>query len=183
MREREKIVRPDRRYPNRRQSLPSTPIGPSEGINWRNRRVYCWNLEPTCTEERRRRCSAYFIDHNCWDLWATEYFPPGRRPCCHPDESDCSDCAVAAAKFDGPISVYVSFPSRRGNGGISASSGDSGIGCPHFYIQKNANAEGGDPEGRQSLKCQRRRGVTLHSSYVSEVCNVREYQECVFYGT
>jgi hypothetical protein len=180
---REKIVRPDRRHPNRRQPRPPTPVAPPEGINWRDRRVYCWNLEPTCTEERRRRCSAYFIDHNCWDLWATEYFPPGRRPCCHPDESDCSDCPVAAAKFNDHISVYVSVPPRRANSGTGASNVEVGVHCNHFYVQKNPNTENVDPDARQSFRCQRRRGVILHNSYVAEVCNTHEYQECVFFGT
>jgi hypothetical protein len=177
---REKIVRPDRRHPSRRQPRPLAPAAPVDGINWRDRRVYCWNLEPNCTEERRRRCSAYFVDHNCWDLWATEYFPPGRRPCCHPSEEDCGDCSLTVAKFEGPISLYVAVPSRR-NVGITASAGEPVVRCGHFYTQKSPQTEGTDVEARQPFKCQRRPGVVLHASYVSEVCNTREHQECVFY--
>ncbi len=147
---------------------------------WSERRTHCWNLEPECTEERRKRCAAYFVRRNCWDLWAAEYFPPGRKPCCHPD-LDCSECPVATAKFDGAISVYVEVPPRAHGAGAAAESSRPGTYCPHLFSTRERFGHRGDGESRPVFRCQRRRGISLHGSYVSEMCGTVDYRECPFH--
>ncbi len=175
---RDKIVKPERRRPHRLAALAEAV----EEAAWFDRRVHCWNLEPTCTEERRKRCSAYYVLRNCWDLWAAEYFPPGRKPCCHP-EVDCSECPVTAAKFSGPVPIHVAVPGPASE--TRATSGGSSRAptcCPYLYTQKDPQLEKAGAEARPVFRCQRRAGIMLHSTYISEVCSCPEHRECTFFG-
>ena len=176
-----KVVRPDRRRAERRvDRLPSLDGAP-EVAGREERRVHCWDLEAKCTEERRRRCGAFFVRRNCWDLWAAEYFPPGRKPCCHQD-LDCSECPIAKAKFQGQISIYVSVPARRADdGSVATAKLRTGTVCPYLYSFREEAAGRGDEEVKLAFKCQRRRAVQLHSSYVSDVCATAEYRDCTFF--
>lgn len=175
----EKIIRPDRRYGERRQGRLAALGDAVEKRDWSDRRVYCWNLEPECNEARRRGCAAHFVQRNCWDLWATEYFPPGRKPCCHPD-LDCSDCPVAQAKFGSTVSVYVPVPSSIQQSAADGPHEKSTGFCPSLFRVKGASA-GTDDDSKPAFRCRRRSGIALHHSYVSEVCGSREYRECIFY--
>ncbi|HEX2987556.1 MAG TPA: hypothetical protein VHS06_05235 [Chloroflexota bacterium] len=47
-------------------------------------------------------------------------------------------------------------------------------------VRDNSQAKG-DPEGRPIFRCQRRPGIQLHSSYVSEVCSTPDHHECPFF--
>lgn len=177
---REKVVKPERRQFERRPSRLAALGDALAESPWSDRRVQCWNLEPNCSEERRKKCPAYFVRRNCWDLWAAEYFPPGRRPCCHP-ETDCSVCAVAAAKFKGPISIYVATPSKH-NPEQQRVSEPSASYCQHLYNPRDTSAAlRPGPDLKDGFKCHRRPGVLLHESYVSEVCSCADHLECVFY--
>lgn len=171
---RNRIVKPERRHLERPTSrlaalgevVPESP--------WAERRVQCWNLEPKCTEESRRRCSAYFVRRNCWDLWAAEYFPPGRKPCCHPDR-DCSDCSITAAKFKGDIAIYVETPAKASRDAEPSTSY-----CQHLYSPSQP-ASKMEIDERYDFKCRRRPGILLHETYVSDVCSCLEHRDCVFY--
>lgn len=177
---RDKVIRPERRRPDRRQQRLAALAEVVDESAWLERRVHCWNLEPECTEERRKRCAAHFVRRNCWDLWAAEFFPPGRKPCCHPDQ-DCSDCPLATAKFDGPLSVYVDVPSGATDLVDAVSPGRSPACCAHLYSVRDPQSERGEGNGKLTFKCQRRHGIVLHSSYVSEVCSCAEHRECTFF--
>ncbi len=178
----DKIVRPEHRRTDGRQGrLSSLGDAVSDG-GLAERRVHCWDLDSSCTEERRRRCSAHFVKRNCWDLWAAEYFPPGRKPCCHPD-LDCAQCPVALAKFGAVVSVYVEVPATvAGSRGTPVESNRLPTYCPFLYSSKEGAGPYGEGEGRTAFHCQRRRGVQLHSSYVSEVCGSPSHRECTFYA-
>lgn len=178
----EKVIRPDRRQFERRLDRLASLGGDAGDAGRADRRVHCWDLEPECTEERRKQCAAYFVRRNCWDLWAAEYFPPGRKPCCHPD-LDCSECPVAQAKFRGPVSVYLAVPSRREKDPSVAMSSRPATHCPFLYSEREAAGARGEDETKVVFKCQRRRAVQLHGSYVSEVCSTPEYRECTFFET
>lgn len=173
---RKKIVRPERRQIERRSNRLSALGEAVAESPWSDRRVQCWNLEAGCTEERRKRCSAYFVRRNCWDLWAAEYFPPGRKPCCHP-ELECDGCAVAEAKFEGDISIYVETP-RKSSTGREATPAY----CGHLFNLRDPQWKSRpEIDSKSEFKCRRRPGIVLHESYVSEVCSCREHRECVFY--
>ena len=73
---RKRIVKPERRQMERRPTRLAALGDAVSGPPGSERRVQCWDLEPECTDEWRRRCPAYFVKRNCWDLWAAEYFPP-----------------------------------------------------------------------------------------------------------
>jgi hypothetical protein len=175
----EKIIKPERRQLERRQGRLAALGDAVSESTWVERRVHCWDLETACTEDRRKRCAAHFVRRNCWDLWAAEFFPAGRRPCCHPD-LDCSDCPVALDKFGGPISVYVAVPARDGR--ASGSETSVAIHCGHLYsLKEPATVRGGETEQKLIFRCQRRPGIQLHGSYVSEVCGTAEHRECTFH--
>lgn len=179
---RERIVKPERRRYERRQTrlsaLNEAVSAPSPlDRRYSDRRIQCWNLDTGCTEERRRRCSAYFVKRNCWDLWAAEYFPPGRKPCCHPD-LDCSECALTASKFGISIAIYVDTPQRAQYAyAASAAAEREQSFCPHLYGDSVTRP---DTSTRLDFKCRHRPGVFLHETYVSEVCSCAEYRACVF---
>ncbi len=177
----DKVVKPDRRGAERRLGRLASARASFENSPVDERRTHCWDLDPECSESRRKQCAAYFVRRNCWDLWAAEFFPPGRKPCCH-SSLDCSECAVAGTKFEGPVSIYLSIPARQQpSAAISLSASRSAIHCPHLYTAQEA-VPGRDEEPRQLFKCQRRRAVQLHSSYVSEVCGSPEHRDCAFFG-
>lgn len=177
---REKVVKPERRRLERRPNRLSALGDAVAESPWSDRRVQCWNLEPDCSEERRKRCPAYFVRRNCWDLWAAEYFPPGRRPCCHPD-SDCSECSVSAAKFRGSIQIFVSTPPKRDSKRQDAPEPAVSY-CRHLYNPRDGSAaQRSEIDPRGDFKCRRRPGVLLHESYVSEVCSCLEHLDCIFY--
>lgn len=175
----DKIIRPERR---RVEPRPGRLAALGQAVDeeiWSERRTHCWDLSPDCSEAQRKRCSAYFVRRNCWDLWAAEYFPPGRKPCCHPDQ-DCSECPVAAEKFRGPISIYVEVP-RRAVERRAPDGARPAAYCPHLFRVKEAAGPRGDGEMRHVFKCHRRSGIALHSTYVSEVCGSLDHRECSFY--
>lgn len=176
-----KVIRPDRRRVERRPDRLAS-LGDAVDDGGRGeRRIHCWDLEPECTEERRRQCAAHFVRRSCWDLWAAEYFPPGRKPCCH-SYLDCSDCPVAAAKFRGPVSIYVAIPSPRQGGPTAASAATRpATYCPFLYSVREGMSGRTEEEARLVFKCQRRRAVQLHGTYVSEVCGTPEHRECTFF--
>lgn len=177
----QKIIRPDRRLVPRRQPRLSALAEAVKDSIWADRRTYCWTLDPACTEERRKRCGAHFIERNCWDIWGAEYFPQGRRPCCHPEVVDCSDCSITKAKFNGAMSVYVPIPARAVDSAPHSRGAEALNCCTHLYSQRTNLIEASEDESRQSFRCQRRPGVLLHSSYVSDVCSIPEHRECIFY--
>jgi hypothetical protein len=179
---REKVIRPERRLPAERRASRLSALGDAVTENpWSDRRVQCWTLDPACSDERRKRCPAYFVRRNCWDLWAAEYFPPGRRPCCHPDV-DCSDCPTTAAKFRGPIAIYVATPAKASSGESLDPSASGRSYCCHLYNSKDGRpSQRQDAEFKSDFKCRRRPGILLHESYVSEVCSCLEHLACVFY--
>ncbi len=177
---REKIVRPERRRQERRPNRLSALGEAVAESPWSDRRTQCWNLEPDCSEERRKGCPAYFVRRNCWDLWAAEYFPPGRRPCCHPDV-DCSECSITDIKFKGPISIYVSTPAQR-DPSPKDSPEPAASYCRHLYNPRdNSAVQRLETDPRGDFKCRRRPGILLHETYVSEVCSCLEHLDCVFY--
>lgn len=176
----EKVIRPDRRRFERRLDRLASLGEAVDHASRDERRIHCWDLEAECTEERRKKCAAYFVRRNCWDLWAAEYFPPGRKPCCHSDP-DCSECPVAQAKFRGPVSVYLAIPSRQEGDPSVAVASRPATHCPFLYTVREAVAGRGEDETRAVFKCQRRRAVQLHGSYVSEVCSTPGHRECTFF--
>ncbi len=179
----EKIVKPERRRLDRRQDRLAALGDAVEEGGWGDRRVHCWDLEVECTEERRKRCAAHFVKRNCWDLWAVEYFPPGRKPCCHGDV-DCTECPIASAKFGGTLAVHVPIPARGGGGQGAATPADrSPTYCAYLYSLKESSGARGDDTSRTVFRCQRRPGIQLHSTYVSEVCGSPEHRECTFCDT
>jgi hypothetical protein len=174
---RKRIIKPERRQIERRPSRLAALGDAVSGGPYSDRRIQCWDLEPDCTEEWRRRCPAFFVKRNCWDLWAAEFFPPGRRPCCHPDR-ECDRCAVAASKFGGDISIYVDLPQRAG----SSSKKSANAFCRYLYNSKDGPSSAKvDLEAKGEFKCRRRPGVLLHESYVTDVCSCLEHLDCVFY--
>jgi len=174
-----KIIKPERRQMERRPTRLAALGDAVAGGPWSDRRVQCWDLEHDCTPEWRRRCPAFFVKRNCWDLWAAEFFPPGRRPCCHPDRS-CEECAVAASKFGNEISIYVDLPEKSGSASKSKASVKAY--CQYLYNSRDGlNSTRVDPDTKGEFKCRRRSGVLLHESYVTEVCSCLEHRDCVFY--
>lgn len=108
----EKIIRPERRRLDRR---PGRLAALSEAVSeqkWEEKRTHCWDIEPSCSEERRKRCSAHFVRRNCWDLWAAEYFPPRSQALLprRPGLLRVLDCLLQVRR----IRICVRPPARQG---------------------------------------------------------------------
>lgn len=171
-------------HKDRRLNAPSRPPGSEL-------RVHCWDLAG-CSSEQRDNCYAYFLEQNCWDLWALRSLD--RKYCCI-KEADCRDCRITKLKFSEPsLPVHVPVkasssepPQKRPRGRPPIVLPQT---CRYFVIEGTAAAQ---PHGtdvralirslgrdeRDVCRC-RHRGVHLEWSYVVDVCASRYHAHCVF---
>src|SRR5579883_607020 len=100
-----------------------TPSGPTAadsrtvGARAPLRSRHCWEivrdipgLQFNCEE-----CYAYFVQQDCWTLWALRR--PGFKPCCQ-KKGDCTECAVLVERMrpqnDEQLQIERRRPVRQG---------------------------------------------------------------------
>lgn len=146
---------------------------------------HCWEivrqipgLHFSCEE-----CYAYFVQQDCWTLWALRR--PGFKPCCQ-KKGDCTECAILIERMRPQSDEQIEIERRRPLRPIPASAKRI---CN--YLQLYSGGESVEGEGRNSqitralqvrnadFRC-RLRGVHLDMSYVNDVCVSRHVEECVF---
>jgi len=149
----------------------------------RDRRSYCWDLQ-NCKLSVRKKCRAYLSGRSCWELWGTKA-KAAQKECCLRVEN-CRDCSLARKKFGHTLRFYVPRPAVVPTTRPVARQ----FGCPSLYISDpQANTEVPARPLRELLRqerdifrCRHRPGVHLDSSYVSDVCFSRIYDQCVFFS-
>jgi hypothetical protein len=165
-----------------------TPIStPARGSGERGslRPRHCWEivrqipgLHFNCEE-----CYAYFVQQDCWTLWALRR--PGFKPCCQ-KKGDCAECVILAERMRPREDEQLEIQRRRPLRPIPTSAKRI---CS--YLQLYTGGEVIEGEGRSTavaralqmrnadFRC-RLRGVHLDMGYVNDVCVSRHVEECVF---
>ena len=163
--------------------IPLPVRGPGEHAALRPR--HCWEivrqlpgLHFNCEE-----CYAYFVQQDCWTLWALRR--PGSKPCCQ-KQSDCAACAVLSERMrprDGEqLEITRMWPKRP------APSAAKRI-CAYLQLYSRGEPIEGNSRGpaiaralpvrNADFRC-RRRGVHLDTGYVNDLCVSRHIEECAF---
>jgi len=149
------------------------------------RQRHCWEivrqipgLQFSCEE-----CYAYFVQQDCWTLWALRR--PGFKPCCQ-KKDDCAECAVLTERMrplaTEHIAIERSQPIRPGPSTAKRV-------CSYLQLYNGADEVEGDARSpaiaralqvrNADMRC-RLRGVHLDMGYVNDVCVSRHVDECVF---
>ena len=155
---------------------------PSRGAG---RARHCWEIIRTIpgVQFNCEECYAYFVQQDCWTLWALRR--PGFKPCCQ-KHGDCAECVVLTERLrPGESELIQVEPSRPVRPAPSSSKRVCG------YLQLFQSMEEVDDDHRTSaiaralqvrnadLRC-RLRGVHLDIGYVNDICVSRHVDECVF---
>lgn len=146
---------------------------------------HCWEivrqipgLHYNCEE-----CYAYFVQQDCWTLWALRR--PGFKPCCQ-KKGDCTECAVLVERMRPQANEQLQIERRR-----PMRPGPAGAKRICNYLQLYNGGELVEGEQRQTqvaramqmrnadFRC-RLRGVHLDMGYVTDVCVSRHVEDCVF---
>ncbi len=150
-----------------------------------NRSRHCWEIVRTIPDIQFNceECYAYFVQQDCWTLWALRR--PGFKPCCQ-KKGDCAECVVLNERLRPTETELIQIePSRPFRPAPSSSKRI----CS--YLQLYQGAEEVTSDHRTSsiaralqirnadLRC-RLRGVHLDIGYVNDICVSRHVDECVF---
>lgn len=150
---------------------------------------HCWeiiqspdnDLHGACDE-----CYAYFVQRDCWTLWALR--EAGHKPCCQKQE-DCAKCPVllkqVAPKPEEAAQVRPRLPIKP----AAMTSGRAKQVCRYLdvvdvpvspnsahYLSAISRAV----QARNATFRCRLRGVHLDVGYVGDMCVSRHVQDCVF---
>lgn len=146
---------------------------------------HCWEivrdipgLHFNCEE-----CYAYFVQQDCWTLWALRR--PGFKPCCQ-KQADCTQCAVLVERMRPRVNETLQIERRRP---IRPAPASAKRVCQYLQLYVNGESIEGDQRNAQvsramqmrtaDFRC-RLRGVHLDMGYVNDVCVSRHVEECVF---
>lgn len=146
---------------------------------------HCWEivrqvpgLQFSCEE-----CYAYFVQQDCWTLWALRR--PGFKPCCQ-KKDDCSECVVLTERMRPLANELIQIERARPT--RPAPSSTKRV-CTYLQLfNGNDEVEGENKNTavaralqvrNADLRC-RLRGVHLDMGYVNDVCVSRHVEECVF---
>lgn len=169
------------------EEAPSGPVveNRGQGVRAPLRSRHCWEivrdvpgLHFNCEE-----CYAYFVQQDCWTLWALRR--PGFKPCCQ-KQADCATCAVLVERMRPKANETLQIERRRPFRPAPASAKRV---CGYLQLYVNGeNVEGEQRNAQVSRAMQMRnadfrcrlRGVHLDMGYVNDVCVSRHVEECVF---
>jgi hypothetical protein len=166
-----------------------TPRGEAPGAPARDRAAgrprHCWEivrqipgLQFSCEE-----CYAYFVQQDCWTLWALRR--PGFKPCCQ-KKDDCTECVVLTERMRPLASETLQIDAARPLRPMPSSAKRV---CSYLQLFNGSEEVEGDNRNlsiaralqvrNADLRC-RLRGVHLDIGYVNDVCVSRHVDECVF---
>jgi hypothetical protein len=146
---------------------------------------HCWEivrqipgLHFNCEE-----CYAYFVQQDCWTLWALRR--PGFKPCCQ-KKDDCTECVVLTERMRPVVPEQIEI--ERSKPFRPAATSAKRV-CSYLQLFQGSEEVEGDNRNalvaralqirNADLRC-RLRGVHLDMSYVNDVCVSRNIDECVF---
>ncbi len=151
---------------------------------------HCWeiiqsddnDLHGTCEE-----CYAYFVQRDCWTLWALR--DAGHKPCCQ-KQDDCAKCPVllqqVAPKPEETVQVRAQMPVKPPPPPANTRTKQV---CRYLDVidvpvapdsDKYLSAVSRAVQARNSTFRCRLRGVHLDVGYVGDMCVSRHVHECVF---
>lgn len=152
---------------------------------------HCWeiiqspdnDLHGTCEE-----CYAYFVQRDCWTLWALR--DAGRKPCCQ-KEDDCAKCPVlllqVAPTPQETVQVRAQMPIKPA--ATPTTSGRQKQVCRYLDVidvpvppdsKQYLSAVSRAVHARNTAFRCRLRGVHLDVGYVGDMCVSRHVEDCVF---
>ena len=174
-----------------RQAAPlhMLPVVTRNGIAHNAVTRHCWEVVQSPDNDLQGRCEecyAYFVQRDCWSLWALR--EAGHKPCCQKLE-DCTRCPVllrqVAAQPDETVHVRAHMPLKP----APLPGGRSKQVCRYLDVMDIPVS----PESAQYLSAVSRavqarnatfrcrlRGVHLDVGYVGDMCVSRHVQDCVF---
>lgn len=146
---------------------------------------HCWEivrqlpgLHFNCEE-----CYAYFVQQDCWSLWALRR--PGFKPCCQ-KKGDCAECAILIERMRPQADQQLEIARRKAARPVPATAKRI---CSYLQLYSSGELVEGDSRSAQiaralqmrnaDFRC-RLRGVHLDMGYVNDVCVSRQVDECVF---
>ncbi len=172
---------------NQRQATPLNVL-PVLGRSGATR--HCWeiiqspdnDLHGTCEE-----CYAYFVQRDCWTLWALR--DAGRKPCCQ-KRDDCAKCPVllqqVAPTPQETVQVRVQMPVKPA--AMPAGNRQKQV-CRYLDVvdvpvppesKQYLSAVSRAVQARNATFRCRLRGVHLDVGYVGDMCVSRHVDDCVF---
>lgn len=172
-----------------RSSKQATPLTVLPVVGRSGVTRHCWeiiqapdnSLHGTCEE-----CYAYFVQRDCWTLWALR--DAGHKPCCQ-KQDDCAKCPVLlqqiAPKPEETVQVRARMPVKP----PPLPTGRTKQVCRYLDAadlpvppesEQYLSAVSRAVQARNtSFRC-RLRGVHLDIGYVGDMCVSRHVQDCVF---
>lgn len=162
----------------------------SSGEAGRTRRAslrprHCWEIARQIpgAASHCEECYAYFVQQDCWTLWALRR--PGFKPCCQ-KEADCATCAILVENMRPEpherLRIAPKAPGRPEpattkqicaylqlfEGGAEVAGEDRPVRIGRALRVRNAD-----------FRC-RLRGVHLDAGYVDDICVSRRVRDCAF---
>lgn len=172
-----------------RGARQATPLNVLPVVGRSGSTRHCWeiiqspdnDLHGTCEE-----CYAYFVQRDCWTLWALR--EAGHKPCCQ-KEPDCAKCPVllhqVAPKQEETIQIRVRTPEKP----AAVRSPSTKQVCRYLDVidvpvspqsEQYLSAVSRAVQARNSTFRCRLRGVHIDVGYVADMCVSRHVQDCVF---
>ena len=146
---------------------------------------HCWEIVrqiPGLTYHCEE-CYAYFVQQDCWTLWALRR--PGFKPCCQ-KKGDCAECVVLGERMRPGAEERLEITRKQPMRPPPAPSKRI---CTYLQLYSSGvlvEGDGREPAVMRALQMRnadfrcRLRGVHLDMSYVNDVCVSRNVDECVF---
>jgi hypothetical protein len=180
---------PVRRLAPGRNQRQATPLNVLPVVGRSGATRHCWeiiqspdnDLHGTCEE-----CYAYFVQRDCWTLWALR--EAGHKPCCQ-KQDDCAKCPVllqqVAPTPQETVQVRVQMPVKP----AAMPTGRQKRVCRYLDVidipvspesKQYLSAVSRAVQARNSTFRCRLRGVHLDVGYVGDMCVSRHVDDCVF---
>lgn len=173
-----------------RDQRQATPLNVLPVIGRSGATQHCWeiiqspsnDLHGTCEE-----CYAYFVQRDCWTLWALR--EAGHKPCCQ-KRDDCAKCPVllqqVAPTARETVQVRAQMPIRPAS--IPTGSRQKQV-CRYLDVvdvpvppdsKQYLSAVSRAVQARNATFRCRLRGTHLDVGYVGDMCVSRHVEDCVF---
>lgn len=172
-----------------RGARQATPLNVLPVVGRAGTTRHCWEiiqspdntLTGTCEE-----CYAYFVQRDCWTLWALR--EAGHKPCCQ-KQPDCAKCPVllqqVAPKQQETVQIRVRTPVKppplRGASSkqVCRYLDPVDVTVPPDSDQYLSAVSRAVQARNSTFRC-RLRGVHIDVNYVADMCVSRHVQDCVF---
>jgi hypothetical protein len=171
-----------------RLGAPPTARGQRDRGSLRPR--HCWEIvrQIPGVQYNCEECYAYFVQQDCWTLWALRR--PGFKPCCQ-KKGDCTECVVLTERMHPQADEQLQIERKRPAppSPIPLPSSSTKRVCSYLQLYNGTTQVEGDARvgavtralqlRNADFRC-RLRGVYMDGSYVNDICVSRHIEDCVF---